>query len=297
LGPGAAFKIGDRVVASFIMPCGNCQPCRDMLDNLCETYFALNRVKGVLFDGTTRLFREDGTPLAMQMMGGMAQFAVVPVTDVFPLPEALPLEESCILGCALMTAYGAVKNSAQIREGQTVAVIGAGGVGSNVIALARAFGARRIIALDIRQEKLQAARSLGATDSIDARSPNPVEQVRNLTGGRGVDVAIEAIGRPETVDQAFQMVADGGRVVVLGVAPMDAVVPIGITRLVRRGIQIIGSFGCRVRTDMPELIALAAAGRVDVKASITRRYRLDQLSEAYDAMERGEIVGRAIVVM
>src|SRR5579864_2494745 len=181
LGPGAAFKIGDRVVASFIMPCGECQPCRDKLDNLCETYFALNRVKGVLFDGTTRLYREDGTPLAMQMMGGMAQFAIVPVTDVFSLPAELPLEESCILGCALMTAYGAVKNSAQIRAGQTVAVIGTGGVGSNVIALAQAFGARRIIALDVRQEKLQAARSLGATDSIDARSPNPVEQVRDLT--------------------------------------------------------------------------------------------------------------------
>src|SRR6185295_2013391 len=104
-------------------------------------------------------------------------------------------------------------------------------------------------------------------------------------------------GRPETVLQAFQMASDGGRVVVIGVAPMDAVAPIGITRLVRRGITITGSFGCRVRTDMPELIALAAAGKVDVRASISRRYRLEQINEAYDAMEKGEIVGRAIVVM
>jgi S-(hydroxymethyl)glutathione dehydrogenase/alcohol dehydrogenase len=297
-GPGVSgFRPGDRVVSSFIMPCGNCPQCREGRDNLCETYFALNRVRGVLFDGTTRLYREDGSPLAMQMMGGMAQYAVVPVTDVFPLPAGLPLEDSCILGCALMTAYGAVKNSAQLRSGQTVAVIGTGGVGSNVIPLAAVFGASRIIALDVRREKLEAARALGATDTVDARSPDPVEQVRSLTGGRGVDVAIEAIGGSETVNQAFQMVADGGRVVVLGVAPMDAVVPIGITRLVRRGIQLIGSFGCRVRTDMPELIALAASGRIDVRASITRRYRLDQINDAYEALERGEIVGRAIVVM
>ncbi|HZE95532.1 MAG TPA: zinc-binding dehydrogenase [Planctomycetota bacterium] len=297
-GPGVSgFKSGDRVVSSFIMPCGDCPPCRDGRDNLCETYFALNRVKGVLFDGTTRLYRGDGTPLAMQMMGGMAQFAIVPVTDVFPLPGSLPLEESCILGCALMTAYGAVKNSAQIRPGQTVAVIGAGGVGSNVIALARVFGSARVIAVDVREDKLQAARALGATDTLDARTPDLVAQLQAMTQGRGVDVAIEAIGRSETVTQAFNMVCDGGRVVVLGVAPMDAVAPIGITRLVRRGIQIVGSFGCRVRTDMPELIALAASGKIDVKASITRRYRLDQVNEAFEALERGEIVGRSIVVM
>lgn len=296
-GAGSDFKIGERVVSSFIMPCGRCPSCLDGRDNLCETYFAMNRVKGVLFDGTTRLYREDGTPLAMQMMGGMAQYAVVPATDVFPLPAALPLEESCILGCALMTAYGAVKNSAQLRAGQSVAVIGTGGVGSNVIPLAKVFGAARIVAVDVREDKLQSARALGATDGINSRDSDPVAQLQKLTNGRGVDVAIEAIGRPETVTQAFNMVCDGGRVVVLGVAPMDAVAPIGITRLVRRGIQIVGSFGCRVRTDMPELIALAASGRVDVKASITKRYRLDQVNEAFEAMERGDIVGRAIVVM
>lgn len=297
-GPGVTgFKPGDRVVSSFIMPCGTCAPCREGRDNLCETYFAMNRVKGVLFDGTTRLYRTDGTPLAMQMMGGMAQYAIVPATDVFALPAALPLEESCILGCALMTAYGAVKNSAQIHAGQSVAVIGTGGVGSNVIPLARVFGAARIIAVDVRDDKLQAAKSLGATDLVNGKAADPVAAVQQMTGGRGVDVAIEAIGRPETVTQAFNMVCDGGRVVVLGVAPMDAVAPIGITRLVRRGIQITGSFGCRVRTDMPELIALAASGKIDVKASITKRWRLDQINEAYETMERGDTVGRTIVVM
>ena len=293
----SAVRTGDRAVSSFIMPCGTCPSCGRGRDDLCETYFAFNRVKGVLYDGKTRLFRTDGTPVHMQMMGGMAQYAIVPDTDVFPLPAPLPLEESCILGCALMTAYGAIKNAAQLREGQSVVVIGAGGVGSNIITMARVFGATQVIAVDVRQDKLEAARALGATDVIDARSPEPLAQLQKITGGRGVDVAIEAIGRPETVSQAFQMACDGGRVVVIGVAPMDAVAPIGITRLVRRGIQIVGSFGCRVRTDMPELIAMAAAGKIDVRASITRRYRLEQINEAYQAMERGEIVGRAIVVM
>lgn len=298
LGPGAGgVKVGDRVVSSFIMPCAKCPQCLRGRDDLCETYFAYNRVKGVLYDGRSRLFRPDGTSVAMQMMGGMAQYAVVPDTDVFPLPASLPLEESCILGCALMTAYGAVQNAAQLQEGQSVLVVGAGGVGSNVIKMAQVRGANPIVAIDVRQDKLKAARALGATHVIDARSPEPLAQLHAVTGGRGVEVAFEAIGRPETVLQAFSMTADGGRLVLIGVAPMDAVVPIGITRLVRRGIQICGSFGCRVRKDMPELIAMAAAGRIDVGASITRRYALDQVNEAYEAMERGEIVGRAIVVM
>ncbi len=298
LGPGVVgFTPGDRVVSSFIMPCGKCGPCLRGRDDLCETYFAMNRVKGTLYDGTTRHYRTDGTPIAMNMMGGMAQEAVVPITDVFPLPATLPLEESCILGCAIMTAYGALKNAAQVQKGQTVAVIGAGGVGSNVVAMARLFGAERVIAVDVRADKLAAAKAMGATETVDSTQGDPVAKVQALTGGRGVDVALEVLGRPETVGQAFQMAADGGRVVVLGLARPDETAPIGITRLVRRGITVVGSLGCRVRNDMPELIRLAAEGKLDVKASISRRYRLEQINEAYGAMERGEIVGRAIVVM
>ncbi|HLY10218.1 MAG TPA: zinc-binding dehydrogenase [Planctomycetota bacterium] len=298
LGPGVSgFRPGDRVVSSFIMPCGTCGPCARGRDDLCETYFAMNRLKGTLYDGTSRHYRKDGTPIAMNMMGGMAEYAVVPVTDVFPLPPALPLEESCILGCAIMTAFGAVKNAAQVQKGQTVAVIGAGGVGSNVIAMARLFDAAAVIAVDVREDKLAAARALGATETVDSTRGDPVARVLALTGGRGADVAFEVLGRPETVEQAFLMVADGGRVVVLGLARPDETAPIGITRLVRRGITVVGSLGCRVRTDMPELIRLAAEGKLDVKASISRRYRLDQINDAYGAMERGEIIGRAIVVM
>ncbi|HYF00909.1 MAG TPA: alcohol dehydrogenase catalytic domain-containing protein [Planctomycetota bacterium] len=288
LGPGVAGPApGQRAVASFIMPCARCRACETGRDDLCETYFAMNRAKGTLYDGQTRLFREDGTPLAMNMMGGLAELAVVPATDVFPLPPELPLEESCILGCALMTAYGAARHAAQLRAGQTAAVVGAGGVGMSLIQMARMFGAAEITAVDVRPEKLEEARRLGATRTA---GPGEAEDV-------AADVVFEAVGRPDTVEQAFRMTRDGGRTVLVGVAPAGAKASIEINRMVRRGITLVGSFGCRVRTDMPELVRLAAAGRIDVAAAVRRRFRLEQIEEAYRALDRGEIVGRAIIVL
>jgi S-(hydroxymethyl)glutathione dehydrogenase/alcohol dehydrogenase len=289
LGPGVSGPPpGARVVASFIMPCGRCRSCEAGRDDLCETYFAMNRGKGVLYDGTSRLRRADGTPLAMQMMAGLADYAVVPATDVFPLPESVPLEDACVLGCAIMTAYGALKNAAQLRPGESIAVVGAGGVGSNLIQLARVFGAGEIVAVDVTDAKLEEARKLGATSVVNA--------ARNESAGP-VDVAVEAVGRPETIDRALKMTRDGGRVVLVGVATAGQTAAIEINRVVRRGLSIRGSFGCRVRADMPELLRLAGSGKVKPGASITRRVKLEEINEVYGAMERGEILGRAIVVM
>ncbi len=298
LGPGVAgLTRGARVVASFIMPCGRCRFCAVGRDDLCETFFALNRLRGVLYDGETRLHRADGSALAMYSMAGLAEYCVVPATDVFPVPDSLPLEAACILGCAIMTAYGAVKHQAALRPAESVAVVGVGGVGSNVVQLARLFGATRIVAVDVRPEKLDAARRLGATDAVDASTGDPVAEVRRLTGSEGVDVAFEALGRPETVTAAFKMARDGGRVIVIGIGDGPAAAPIEITHLVRRGIRLQGSYGARVRGDVPELIALAAAGRISVTDPISRRYGLDEADEAYRALARGQILGRAIVVM
>src|SRR4030095_1470428 len=158
----------------------------------------------------------------MYSMGALAEYAVVTATDVFRLPAGMPLAESCILGCAIMTAYGAVKHQAEVKPGDTVAVIGAGGVGSNVVQLARLFGAAEVIAVDIRDDKLAEVQKLGATRGVNASKGDPVAQVQALTGGRGVDVAIEALGRPETVSNAFLMTRDGGRTVGLRPAPGPA---------------------------------------------------------------------------
>ncbi len=298
LGPGVGgFQEGARVVCSFIMPCGTCAFCAQGRDDLCTTFFALNRLRGQLYDGTTRLARPDGTPLAMYSMGGLAEYAVVPATDVFTLPDELPLDESCIIGCALMTAYGAIRHQADLRAGETVAVVATGGVGSNLIQLARAFGASAIIAVDVRDDKLDAARRLGATHTVNAATTDAAAAILAHTNGRGVDVAFEALGRPETIAQAFGAVRDGGRAVVVGIAAGNQTVPIEITRLVRRGVRLIGSYGGRVRTDIPALLTMVQSGAVAPGRTISRRYALDDVARAYEALGRGEIIGRAIVAM
>jgi S-(hydroxymethyl)glutathione dehydrogenase/alcohol dehydrogenase len=293
----AHVRPGDRVVGTFVMPCGSCQYCVRGRDDLCETFFNLNRLKGVLYDGETRLCRSDGAPLAMYSMGGLAEYAVVPATAVFPLPDALDLQNACILGCAVPTAYAAVRHQGELAPGQSVAVIGAGGVGSNVIQIARLFGASDVIAVDIVDEKLEAARRLGATGVVNAAREDPASAVRGLTGGMGVDVAFEVLGRAETVLTAYNVVRDGGRVVVVGIAPGTEAAPIEITRLVRRSITLKGSYGARMRADVPVLMGLTAAGQLNPSQLITRRYGLDEADAAYSALSQGKITGRAIVVV
>jgi S-(hydroxymethyl)glutathione dehydrogenase/alcohol dehydrogenase len=278
------------------MPCGICSACARARDDLCERFFAMNRLRGTLYDGETRLFRPDGTPLAMYSMGGLAEYAVVPVTALFPLPESAALEESAVLGCAAMTAYGAVRHSAELRVGERAAIVATGGVGSLIVQFARALGALQVVAVDLGEAKLAAARSLGATDTVDASTEDPVARVLELTGG-GVDVAFEALGRPETFLQAVGMLRDGGRMVAVGIAPVGERAPVEITRLVRRGLRIVGSYGARPRGDMPTLLGLVDAGVVSPRESISRRYSLEEANDAYSALAAGDIVGRAIVVM
>jgi succinate semialdehyde reductase (NADPH) len=297
LGPGVRGPApGTQVASAFIMPCGVCQSCGIGRDDLCENFFGMNRLRGTLYDGTTRLRRADGTRLAMYSMAGLAEYAVVPATDVFPLPPSLPLLESCVMGCAVFTAYGAVRHSADLRGGERVAVVAAGGVGLNVVQIARAFGASQVIAIDVRRDKLDIASRLGATDVIDARTENVAERVKQLTGGQGVDVAFEVLGRPETFVHAFESIRDGGRMVAVGIAAGKATAPVEITRLVRRGLRIIGSYGARTRADMPEILRLAERGIFRPEAMVTQRFPLDEADAAYQALDRGDIVGRAIVV-
>ena len=264
---------------------------------MCECFFALNRLKGVLYDGETRLSRQEGSPLWMSSMAGLAEYAVVPATDVFPLPEGLPAEESSILGCAVFTAYGAVRNGADLRAGETVAVVAMGGVGSNIVQIARGFGASQIIAVDVVPEKLEAAKGLGATDVVNGAEEDAVARVRELTGGEGVDVSFEALGRPQTFVQAAEMLKDGGRMVPVGIAPGKTTAPVEITRLVRRSQRIIGSYGARTRADMPQVLSMAARGFVKPEQMVTRKVPLEEADATFKALNRGEIVGRAVVVM
>jgi len=297
LGPGVKGPpVGTEVACAFIMPCGFCAACGAGRDDLCDNFFAMNRLKGTLYDGTSRLRRQDGSPLAMYSMAGLADYSVVPATDVFPIAAGLPLQESSVLGCAIFTAYGAVRHAAELRGGERIAVVAAGGVGINIVQIARAFGASQIIAVDVRDDKLDAAKRLGATDVVNAREVDAVARVRELTDGRGVDAAFEVLGLPQTFTQAFEMIRDGGRMIGVGIAPVKATAAIEITRLVRRELRIIGSYGARTRADMPEIIRLAAQGIFRPETMVTARFPLLEADAAYQALARGEIVGRAIVV-
>ena len=257
----------------------------------------MNRLQGTLYDGETRLFRADGSPLAMYSMGGLAEYAVVPATDVFALPEGISTQASFILGCAVFTAYGAVRHAADLRAGETVAVVAMGDVGSNIVQISRAFGASRVIAVDVSDEKLGAAEDLGATETVNGAQEDAVERVRELTDGRGVDVAFEALGRPETFTQAAGMMRDGGRMVAVGIAPGKTAAPVEITQLVRRSQRIIGSYGARTHSDMPQILELAAQGFLRPAQMVSRTYSLEEADEAYRALDRGEIRGRAVIVV
>lgn len=287
--------VNDPVVCSFIMPCGDCFYCWRGREELCEKFFTLNRLKGQLYNGSSRLSRADGSPVAMYSMGGLAEFAVVPATDVFRLPPSIPLGDAAVLGCAMFTAYGAVRHAGDIRPGDTVVVVAAGGVGSSIVQLSRAFGAAAIIAVDLDDGKLAAAKALGATHTINARDTDPRTEVLEITGGRGVDVAFEAFGNPSTFATAVSVLRDGGRAVIVGLAPSTASASIPINQLVRRELTIRGSYGARPRADMPALIEMASRGLIDLTGAVTQRYELNDVEESYRRLDAGSIIGRAII--
>lgn len=288
--------VGDRVVCAFIMPCGDCRHCVRGMEDLCEKFFAFNRLQGTLYDGETRLAREDGTPLAMYSMGGLAEYCVVPASDTFVVPDGVGLGEVSVLGCSSFTALGAI-NNADLALGDRIAVIAAGGVGSSIVQFAAAAGVSQIIAVDIDDDKLKAVAELGATHIVNSLTTDAVAEVRALTDGHGVDVAFEALGNARTFATAMDILDDGGRAVIVGIAPAGSVGEIDLARLVRRKLEIHGSYGAKARTDMPALLRMVSAGIVEPERVITRRYSLDQVDEAYQALARGEIVGRAIIEM
>ena len=298
LGAGVTgLSVGQPVASSFIIPCGTCRHCVRGLEDLCESFFNYNRLRGVLYDGKTRLYNRDGSPLWMYSMGGLSEFCVVPATDVFPLPSGVDLREASVLGCSVFTSVGAVRNVARVTPGESVAVVAVGGIGLNLIQVARAFGAREVVAIDLADDKLDLARRLGATVTINASSVDAVEAVREVTGGKGVDVAFEALGSPATVETAIDVLDDGGRAVLVGIAPVGSRATFDITRVVRRKIRILGSYGARARTDMPLALDLVARGLVQVGDLITDRFPLEETARAYEALDNRRVVGRALIEM
>ena len=300
LGPGTehtGLEVGQQVAGGFLMPCGQCRHCAAGHDELCEPFFELNRLKGVLYDGTTRLYSLDGEHIQMYSMGGLAEYSVVPATALAPVPEGVDPVSSAILGCAAMTGYGAVRRGADLKFGETVAVVAVGGVGSNIVQIARAFGASQVIAIDVADDKLEAVKAFGATATINSVTQDAREEVLKLTNGRGVDVSFEALGIPSTWSTALDVLADGGRMVPIGLGAGRQTAEVEINRTVRRSQSILGSYGARTRQDLPAVVDLAARGVINYDDLVTRRFSLDEAAAGYEALRHRAIQGRAVVDM
>ena len=280
-------KAGDHVVLSFVSYCGECKMCKMGRVCLCRGF---TTGRGYLIDGTCRLHNAQGQDVPqMARIGTMSQWAVVPQQSVIPIAAHYPLDRAALVGCGVTTGVGAVINTAQVEAGSTVAVIGVGGVGLNVIQGALLAGAGRIIAVDVVPEKLETARRFGATDLVNAKQGDPVAAVQALTEGYGSDYAFEVIGNPTTIAQAYAMVRPAGTAVVVGLTRMDAHVPVPTGDMVRSERQLIGSFyGSSIpHQDMPKLLNLYDEGKLKLDELITRTYRLDQINEAFADMEAG----------
>ena len=270
--------VGDRVIASLSPVCGTCWYCRRNETHLCSGAGRSMRVP--------RMERGDGTPLTG--LAGLGTFAEAMTTSewsLVPVRTDLPVEQLALLGCGVTTGLGAVLNTADPKPGDTVAVIGCGGVGMAAIQGARIAGAGRVIAIDPVAAKRDAARALGASDGIDPEAADPVEQVRELTRGRGVDIAIDAVGAPALIEQALAMTRRGGTTVLVGAPRYDATVTLVPMSLIMDNRSIRGSYygSTRALRDFPRYIELIESGRLDVSSMVSHRIRLDDVGEALAA--------------
>jgi S-(hydroxymethyl)glutathione dehydrogenase/alcohol dehydrogenase len=287
-------RVGDKVVSPFILPCGKCSFCMSGQEDLCEKFYNYNRLKGVYYDGKTRLFTSSGEPVNMYSMAAHAEYSVIPSTSVFKIPDTLDHAKSAILGCAIMTAYGACKN-ANLRPAETVAVFGIGGVGINVVQIAHRVFRTNVIGIDLGDEKLQYAKTIGAIGTINPKKEDPVKSILDMTDGKGVDAAIEVIGIKDTIGAAIRSVRSGGRAVLVGLSSKGSEASFEINSLVRRGVKIIGSYGAKPRIDLPEVISLASKGIINVENAVSAEFRLEDINSAFEKLEKGEIMGRAII--
>jgi len=281
---------GDRVVASFIPACGDCFFCLNGQSNLCELTMTTML--------TPHAARRDGTHLmAMTGLGTFAETMTVHEAHLVKIDSELPPDQLALIGCGVTTGVGAALNTARILPGSSVAVIGCGGVGQAVIQGARIAGAARIFAIDPVEMKRKTAETLGATDPIDPAQGDPVEQVRARTGGRGADYAFEVIGHPATILQAYEATRKGGVAVVVGVAPEEAEVSLNAVGLMRTARTLMGTaYGnARPAVDFPRLLDLFRAGRLKLRELISHRFTLDQVNEAFQALQAGE-VARGVIV-
>jgi alcohol dehydrogenase len=296
---GAAISdivVGDHIVFQFSPSCGRCRRCLEGRPQVCEVA-AVAKSNGDLMGGGRRLRDADGVRVAHHTgVSCFAEYAVADRGSVVVIDKDLPMDEAAIFGCAVMTGVGAVINTARILPGDTVAVIGLGGVGLNGVLGAKLGGAETIVAIDLSDDKLGLARQLGATHTINANDANHVEQVRDLTNG-GVDYAIDLAGAIPAMETAYGVTRYGGTVVTAGLSPSTAEFSFIQSNLVSEEKSIKGSYmgGCVPVRDIPRFISLYRQGRLPVDRLLSQRVGFDQINEGFDLLQQNATVRQILM--
>ena len=279
---------GDRVAFCFVPACLACRSCRAGRFNLCETA-ATHSWAGTLLDGTTRLRLHDGGTLRhFNFVSCFAERCVVPSAAAVPLPPELPLWEASLLGCGVVTGVGAVRNAARVAVGESVCVIGCGGIGLQIVAAARLVGAGTVIAVERDSAKLELALARGATHAVDATHGDPVAAVLALSGG-GVDHAFEAVGSPATIRQTWDVLRPGATGIVVGIAPTGVEVSLpAFDFLSEKGLKGCYYGSANAAVELGLLARLVADGRFPVGDVVSEVTDLGGIDEAFGRLRRGE---------
>ena len=295
IGPGvSSLKQGDHVVMVFVPSCGHCLPCAEGRPALCEPGAAANTA-GTLLSGERRLNRR-GEPLNHHLgVSGFAEYATVSERSCIKVDPELPFHEAALFGCAVLTGVGAVVNTARVEPGSMVAVVGLGGVGLASLLGAVLAGASRIVAVDLSDDKLTLAKSLGATDVFNAKSAS-IDTVREATAG-GVHYAFEMAGSVKALELAYKITRRGGTTVTAGLPPPTHTFPLSQVNLVAEERTLKGSYigTCVPVRDVPRYIALYRQGRLPVDRLMSGRLRLDEINVGFDRLHEGKAVRQVIV--
>jgi alcohol dehydrogenase len=298
VGQGVGLLPGTPVVLSWLPACGRCEECLRELGHLCTTAWE-GMATGGLLDGRPRLSRNGDPVYHYSFLSSFAERTVVPARCCIPIPRDVPFEIAALVGCAITTGTGAVWRTAGVRPGDRVCVIGCGGVGMSAVLGAVAVGADPIVAVDVGEEKLDAARSLGATHAVRwaGGAEETAERVREVSGG-GVDFAFEATGRAEAGLTAFLCTRARGAAVLIGIPAADAVLALPALQIPRLERRVLGSLygSAKPERDFPALLALYQRGRLPLDRLVARRLPLDAIEEAFDII-RGGAALRVILEM
>jgi S-(hydroxymethyl)glutathione dehydrogenase/alcohol dehydrogenase len=284
-------KPGDHVISCLSVYCGDCEHCLTGHLSLCENKAAVQRG----LDEGQRLTKDSSPVWQFLDLSSFAEQMLVHEHALVKIREDMPLDRAALIGCGVTTGLGAVFNTAKVEPGSTVAVIGCGGIGLNCIQGAAIAGAGKVIAVDMLPFKLELAKQFGATHTVNASDGNAVAEVQEIAGG-GVHYAFEAIGLKIAAEQAFAMLRRGGTATVIGMIPLGQNVEIpGVDLLFEKKLQGCNMGSNRFRVDMPRYIDLYMDGRLKLDELVSRRIRLDEINDGFDAMRSGE-VARSVIL-